>query len=94
MAKVITNPKTYAGKENAEQVLRPLFIGALPQAMGFRVILDVKSKITLNFIGYLLKICGALGLILGFPLIITLVVVGSVKTSDRLGDAIVKDNKK
>ena len=48
----------------------------------------------LEDIGYLLKICGAVGLILGFPLIITLVVVGSVKTSDRLGDAIVKDNKK
>jgi hypothetical protein len=56
MATVIDNPKTYAGKENAEQVLRPLFMGKTPQEMGFRVILDIKSKLTLNFIGRLLKI--------------------------------------
>ena len=56
MAKIIANPKTYAGKENSEGVLRPLFMDKTPQERGFRVILDVKSKITLNFIGALLKI--------------------------------------
>lgn len=54
--RIITNPKTYAGAENADQVLRPLFVGKTPQEMGFRVIMDIKSKLTLNFLGRLLKI--------------------------------------
>lgn len=42
----------------------------------------------LEDIGYLLKIGGAFVMVIGFPLIITILITASVKSSDKIGDAI------
>jgi len=55
----ITNGSEWKGKEMEDVILRPIFIGQLPQEMGVKVFLSVKSKIKLTFFGPVSKILKA-----------------------------------
>lgn len=52
----VTNGYEWKGKEMEEVVLRPIFMGTLPNEMGIKIIMDVKSKTKLTFFGPVSKI--------------------------------------
>lgn len=55
----VTNGYEWKGKEQEEIILRPTFMGTMPQEMGIRVQMDVKSKTKLTFFGPVNKILKA-----------------------------------
>lgn len=55
----ITNGSEFNGKENEDIIIRPMFLGKMPQEMGIRVIPSVKSTVKLTFFGTISKILKA-----------------------------------
>lgn len=55
----VTNGYEFKGKEMEDIVLRPIFMGTLPNEMGIKVVMDVKSKTKLTFFGPVSKILKA-----------------------------------
>lgn len=55
----ITNGSEWHGKEMENVILRPIFIGQLPQEMGVRIFLSVKSSMKLTFFGPVSKLLKA-----------------------------------
>jgi hypothetical protein len=51
MSKIITNPKTYTGKELDQIFFRPLATGPDMQALGFRIMYNTPVPVTLNYWG-------------------------------------------
>lgn len=55
----ITAGSQYNGKENEDMIIRPFFIGQLPQEMGIKIISTVKTSIKLTFLNSKSKILKA-----------------------------------